>query len=350
MKTGKSVPLSRKPRAVDLFSGCGGLTLGLKDAGFQVVGAIELDPGAASTYRSNHPDVLLAEGDIREVSSHQFRVALGLLPGELELLAGCPPCQGFSTLRTRNGAHRNRDVRNGLMREMIRFAREFQPKAIMMENVPRLMQHSSFIKFCRELRRLGYVLEYDVKDAAAFGVPQRRRRLILLGGKGLSIKLAKEGRRRRTVRGAIGRLSPPGRSRDYLQNMPEKKRSSRIAALIRDIPKDGGGRRDLPTNRQLPCHIKSDGFSDVYGRMVWNEVAPTITSGCFNPSKGRFLHPEQNRPITMREAALLQSFPKNYSFPISLGKQAIALLIGNALPPEFVRRHAIQIARALRAE
>ncbi|MGH7783921.1 MAG: DNA cytosine methyltransferase, partial [Candidatus Binatia bacterium] len=98
---------------------------------------------------------------------------------------------------------------------------------------------------------------------------------------------------------------------------------------------------------QLSCHDKNDGFKDVYGRMHWGEVAPTITTGCFNPSKGRFLHPNQNRAITMREAALLQSFPKTYSFDVSAGKVAIARLIGNALPPEFVRRHALKIAEAL---
>ncbi|MBX9773604.1 MAG: DNA cytosine methyltransferase, partial [Xanthobacteraceae bacterium] len=104
---------------------------------------------------------------------------------------------------------------------------------------------------------------------------------------------------------------------------------------------------DLPKRRQLACHKRSDGFRDIYGRMAWDEVAPTITSGCFNPSKGRFLHPERNRAITMREAALLQSFPRSYKFELSVGKEAIALMIGNALPPEFIRRHALEIRASL---
>jgi DNA (cytosine-5)-methyltransferase 1 len=128
--------------------------------------------------------------------------------------------------------------------------------------------------------------------------------------------------------------------------LPEK-RAGTVLKLIRDIPKDGGSRGDLPRARQLRCHKKSDGFSDIYGRMAWKKVAPTITSGCFNPSKGRFLHPESDRAITMREAALLQGFPRDYSFALSYGKQAIALMIGNALPPEFIRRHALEIHGAL---
>jgi DNA (cytosine-5)-methyltransferase 1 len=142
-------------------------------------------------------------------------------------------------------------------------------------------------------------------------------------------------------------MNEPGKSRDALHNIPEKVRTARIQKLIRDIPKNGGSRRDLPKSRQLKCHQRSNGFYDIYGRMAWDEVAPTITSGCFNPSKGRFLHPDKDRAITMREAALLQGFPRSYIFDLSPGKEAIALMIGNALPPEFIRRHALQIRRAL---
>jgi DNA (cytosine-5)-methyltransferase 1 len=104
---------------------------------------------------------------------------------------------------------------------------------------------------------------------------------------------------------------------------------------------------DLSHSEQLECHKKCNGFRDVYGRMAWNKLAPTITGGCFNPSKGRFLHPEENRAITMREASLLQGFPMDYKFPIIKNKEAIALFIGNALPPEFIRRHTLMIKKAL---
>jgi DNA (cytosine-5)-methyltransferase 1 len=318
-------------------------TLGLKQAGFQVISAVELDAGAVATYRNNHPDVLVKHEDIRRLSPLALKRTLGLRAGELDLLAGCPPCQGFSTLRTLNGAKDNADRRNRLIYQMLRFARAFRPKAVMMENVPTLLQQKSFRRLCRGLERLGYKLTVGVKNAANYGVPQRRRRLILLAGRDTEIPFARESRRLRTVGGAIRRMPVVGRSKDPLHNMPEKKRSAKIAKLIRDIPKNGGSRTDLPKTRQLPCHRKSDGFHDIYGRMSWSDVAPTITSGCFNPSKGRFLHPELDRNITMREAAILQGFPRTYFFDVSLGKEAIALLVGNALPPEFIRRNALSI-------
>lgn len=337
-----------RPVAIDLFSGCGGLTLGLKQAGFAVLSAVEVDSAAVRTYRANHENVLVKHTDIKKLKAEGLRRELKMDRGKLDLLAGCPPCQGFSTLRTRNGGKRNRDARNDLVREMLRFARVFRPKAVMMENVPRLVDRKPFKELCKGLRRLGYRITFGIRDAARYGVPQRRRRLILLAGRGFDVPFAREARLRRTVRGAIGRMPEPGRSHDPAHNIPEKKRSVKILKLIRDIPKNGGSRNDLPRNRQLNCHKKRDGFYDIYGRMEWDSVAPTITSGCFNPSKGRFLHPEENRAITMREAALLQGFPRSYVFDTSPGKQALALMIGNALPPEFIRRHAAEIVTVLR--
>jgi DNA (cytosine-5)-methyltransferase 1 len=335
-------------RAIDLFSGCGGLTLGLKQAGFEVLSAVEIDDLAVKTFRTNHPEVVVKHNDIRKVSATGLRRELKLHPGELDLLAGCPPCQGFSALRTRNGACKNRDARNNLVHEMLRFARAFRPKALMMENVPGLASRKPFSDLCEGLQRLGYRITFDVKDAARYGVPQRRRRLILLASTEFDLHFPCESGRVRSVRGAIGALGEPGCGRDPLHNLPEKRRSQRVRKLIADIPKDGGSRNDLPRYRQLACHKKSNGFHDIYGRLAWDDVAPTITSGCFNPSKGRFLHPEQNRAITMREAALLQGFPRGYAFDAAAGKEAIALMIGNALPPEFIRRHAVQIGDAIR--
>jgi DNA (cytosine-5)-methyltransferase 1 len=335
------------PTAIDLFAGCGGLSLGLKQAGFDVLCAVEIDEQAETTYRLNHPNVVSKRSDIRKVAARTLMRELQLEPGELDLLAGCPPCQGFSTLRTRNGSRRNRDRRNDLIDEMLRFARAFLPRSIMMENVPRLAGHRSFKDLCSGLRELNYDLKFDVKDAADFGVPQRRRRLILLASRGFDIQFAKVSKIHRTVRQVIGDLPDIAATRDRLHAMPVRQRSKRVADLIRDIPKNGGSRGDLPKKRQLKCHKNSDGFNDVYGRMAWDKVAPTITGGCFNPSKGRFLHPVKNRTITMREAALLQSFPRSYKFDPNVGTQAIALMIGNALPPEFIRRHALEIAKAL---
>lgn len=339
----------KKPSAIDLFSGCGGLTLGLKLAGFSVKAAIENDALAVGAYKANHRRVRVrvCVSGIQDVKVRTLTKELGMKPGDLDLLAGCPPCQGFSVLRTRNGAKQRRDTRNGLINDMLRFARAFRPKAIMMENVPGLSEHWSFRNFCRELRRIGYRVRWDVKDASRYSVPQRRKRLILLAGHGFDIPFAKELKRLRTVKQAIGGLSKPGRSRDALHNLPEK-RAARTLKLIRSIPKDGGSRSDLPRSRQLECHKRSDGFKDIYGRMAWDKPAPTITGGCFNPSKGRFLHPEADRAITLREAALLQTFPKTYRFPTDAGKEYVALMIGNALPPLFIEQHAGEIAKSLR--
>ncbi len=338
---------SRKFTAIDLFSGCGGLTKGLKNAGFAVLGAVEIDALSAETYRHNHRNTRIWETDIRLLNPLQLRRDLGLKRGELDLLAGCPPCQGFSTIRTRNGAKQNRDLRNTLVHEMLRFIRSFHPKTVMMENVPGLKTRSSFRDLCRGLRELGYMVSWQIKDAANYGVPQRRKRLILLAGRRFQIPFAAVLGKRRTVRDTIARLARAGSSGDLLHDMAEH-RTRKILRLIKDIPKDGGSRLDLPKSRQLACHERCNGFKDIYGRMAWDDVAPTITGGCFNPSKGRFLHPKENRAITMREAALLQSFPKTYWFPLSASKQAIALMIGNALPPKFIRRHAFEIARALK--
>lgn len=339
--------MSDKYTAIDLFSGCGGLTLGLKLAGFNVLAAIENDGLAVETYRANHPGVLVCHEDIRKVRAASLRKRLRLAVGDLDLLAGCPPCQGFSSLRTRNGAKQKRDKRNRLITEMMRFARAFRPKTIMMENVPGLAEHWSFKKLCRDLRSLGYHVEWDIKDAQHYGVPQRRKRLIMVAGHRLDVQLAKESNTVKTVRKAIGNLKAPGLSRDKLQNLPEN-RSAKVLKLIRAIPKDGGSRTDLPKSQQLACHRRTDGFNDIYGRMAWNKPAPTITGGCFNPSKGRFLHPVQDRAITLREAAILQSFPRRYRFPVNKGKESMALMIGNALPPAFIQRHASKIVEALR--
>lgn len=334
-----------KPKAIDLFAGCGGLTYGLKAGGFQVVGAVEVDEIARKTYRLNHRKVDVKE-DIRDVDAAEWMTELGLVEGELDLMAGCPPCQGFSTLRTLNGAKQNRDKRNRLVEEMLRLISAFKPKAVMMENVPGLEDRLVFRDFMKELKKLGYKACHDIHNVYEYGVPQRRRRLIVLGGLGFSIPFADPVKNLRNVRNAIGKLPKAGESGDLLHDMPER-RSEKVMKIIKAIPKDGGSRSALPAHLRLDCHERCDGFKDIYGRMAWDKPAPTITGGCFNPSKGRFLHPDYDRCITMREAALLQTFPKSFRVPNEAGKQQIALMIGNALPPKYIERNAKQIVKAL---
>jgi DNA (cytosine-5)-methyltransferase 1 len=336
----------QKLTAVDLFAGCGGLTQGLRKAGFQVLGAVENDEKAAATYKLNHPGSHLWLEDIRNVRTLAVSRKLRLHKGDLDLLAGCPPCQGFSAMRTLNGNRRIRDKRNDLIFEFLRFVEDLRPKMIMMENVPGLATNRRFKLFRKRLAELGYCGEFKILNAACFGVPQRRRRLIYLAGLRTKLSFAEPGANATTVRDAISSLPVAGRSGDPVHDLPEQ-RSRAIRELIKRIPKDGGGRADLPRSRQLECHKLCDGFKDVYGRMEWDKVAPTITSGFFNPSKGRFLHPARNRAITVREASLLQGFPQSYKFNAGYGKVALAMMIGNALPPPFIAAHARQMKNDL---
>jgi DNA (cytosine-5)-methyltransferase 1 len=333
--------------AIDLFSGCGGLSLGLKVAGFTVAAAVEIDRKAQETYRLNHPSVHLYAQDIRALDPVEVLRGAGLKPGELDLLAGCPPCQGFSRLRTKNKRTSVRDDRNNLVEDFLRFIVAMKPKTVMLENVPALAKDARFLRMRRQMHMLGYNTIVHVLDAADYGVPQRRKRLIMLASNVHTPVLADKARKRVTVRAALKGLTMPEVARDKLHGLGEN-RSETVRNLIALIPKNGGSRGDLPKRYQLDCHKRSDGFRDVYGRMAWDDVAPTITSGCHNPSKGRFLHPSQNRTITLREAAILQGFPRGYRFNVDHGKEGIALMIGNALPPPFIAAHAGALKKGLR--
>ncbi len=334
-----------KLRAIDLFSGCGGLTLGLKKAGFHVIGAIEIDPLAVETYKENHPHVQVWHQDIRRLPAVQVMKKLKLIPGQLDMLAGCPPCQGFSRITTLNGRYRSTDPRNDLVFEFLRFVRVLRPKTIMMENVPGLAKNWRLRRLVRSLEGLGYQSNTAVLDAADYGVPQRRKRFILLGSTFTTPKFARRGYKKKTVRQAFCKLGVRAK-KNSLHTLSET-RSAQVLKLIRRVPKNGGSRVDAGRRHQLACHNRVDGFKDVYGRMAWNDVAPTITGGCCNPSKGRFLHPSLNRSITLREAAVLQSFPPSYFFSLQRGKFATAQMIGNALPPEFIRRHATALKKLI---
>lgn len=334
--------------AIDLFSGCGGLSVGLRKAKFQVLAAIEIDEKAQLTYELNHPKVRLYKEDIRKVSPVEMMKSVGLRVGELDLLAGCPPCQGFSRLRTKNQKTYVPDDRNNLVSDFLRFVTAMKPKTVMLENVPALGKDRRFTRMKNQIVQLGYEVVVQVLDAADYGVPQRRKRLIMLASRIGTPSIAPMARSRISVRKAIGGLTAPSRSKDGLHSLGEN-RSQAVRELISLIPKNGGSRSDLNAGHQLACHLKTDGFYDVYGRMRWDDVSPTITSGCHNPSKGRFLHPVRNRTITLREAAVLQGFPHNYRFDVSHGKESIALMIGNALPPPFIAAHAGALRKGLLA-
>lgn len=314
------------------------MSIGLERAGFNVLASVEIDNNAASAYKLNHTYTKLYECDIRQISGEQIKKDLGI--NELDLLAGCPPCQGFSSIRRKNKRMPRRDERNHLILEFQRLIQELEPKTVLLENVPAIQNYYLFTHFLRFLESTQYEYDCTVLNASDYLVPQRRRRFVLLASRIGKPILPIPNNQVITVRNAIGELETVEETNDPLHKL-HSHHSDRILDLISHIPPNGGSRTDLPETYTLECHKKDNvGFHDVYGRMAWDDVAPTITGGCQNPSKGRYLHPEENRSITIREAMLLQTFPPTYQLPLDISKTAMALMIGNALPPKFAELQA----------
>lgn len=331
--------------AIDLFAGAGGATQGMRDAGLRVIGAVEFDKGAAKTYRANHPDTTLWEADIRDVRATDLMRILDLAPRQLTLLKACPPCQGFSSLA--EGRIPRDDPRNQLVHETLRFVRALRPQHVMIENVPGLGRDSRSSDLKTALTQLGYSVRDYLVDARDFGVPQRRRRYILLATRGrrqrLPEQLGDPNAPRATVRSTFAELAGLTRPDDPLTVAQSV--SKTVQDRINAIPV-GGTRFDLPEHLQLDCHrrLKSArSAAGSYGRLRWDEPAPTMTTRCTTPSCGPFLHPDANRPITLREAAAIQTFPPSYEFVGSRG--LVERQIGNAVPV----RMAAQIVERLLA-
>ena len=345
--------------AVDLFSGGGGLTLGMVRAGFDVVAAVDVDPSACKTYSVNSRGVATFCGDIRTFGEPELS---GCVNGsDIHLLGGCPPCQGFTSLSAR---YKRDDPRNQLVLEMSRLARALRPRAIMMENVPGLAGTQIYGTLRQQLQKAGYQLVDGVLQVADYGVPQNRRRLVLLAGLGFRIEMpepthGKDGQgglvRWRTVRDAIGHMrpNPPtlaevrkgGSVHD--QNWHVVRSLSKANAARIRAARPGRTWPHLPESLRPTCHQGDyKGFTNVYGRMEWDKPSPTITGGCTTLSKGRFGHPEEDRTISVREAALLQSFPEDYVFDTPY-MEHVCNIIGNALPCDFAEVVARQCYNAL---
>jgi len=320
--------------SIDIFSGVGGLTEGMHQADFKTKIAFEIDELASKAYRLNHPDTTVITKDIRKVSVAEIKRKLN--GKKIHLLAGCPPCQGFSSIRRLNRMQPVEDERNSLIMEYVRLVKALKPYTIMMENVPGLVQYDMFIEAKRILEvELKYHIDYRVVNVKDYGVPQSRRRLVLVGSRLGEIKVAEPTYEKKTVRQVIGNLPLPEKSQDPVHRIFPVHTPEVLERIVM-TPKNGGSRKDLPKKYLLKCHqAENVGFNDVYGRLRWDDYSTTITGGCLNPSKGRFLHPEQNRCISAREAAMLQSFPLDYKFPTDIPRENLALMIGNALPPVF---------------
>jgi len=348
--------------AVDIFAGGGGLTVGLKRAGFRVTASVEIEKHAFSTYKTNHPDVTAFKQDIRTVSGQSLEATSPT--GRIDLLVGCPPCQGFSSLTSK---WRRNDPRNGLVAEMTRLIIELQPMAVMMENVPGLVQKGKplFDDFIQVLEKHGYQYDFDILQVADFGVPQSRNRLVLLAGKGFTIPIPRETH----SRVPNGKLKPWVAIDEVLQGLgrpctlaeaiesggPQAANWHVVRSLapqnVRRIrqAKPGVSWTRIPKSLRPPCHQdKAAGFSNVYGRMQWGSVAPTITGGCTTFSKGRFGHPSEDRTISVLEAALLQTFPKSYVIDTPYMEYACNI-IGNALPCKFATVVARECMKAMKA-
>lgn len=331
-----------------MFAGGGGLSQGLKQAGFTVSAAVEIEPSACGAYLVNHPEAVLFEKDIKKISGKEL---IRTSPtGKIDLIAACPPCQGFSSLTAK---YRRDDPRNELIFDFVRLVDEIRSSTIMMENVPGLANGkgaSVFRSAMQSLESLGYKLSCDVVDVANYGVPQNRRRLVVLGSRDEKISIPKPTHSRtpkcgqlkwNTVRDAIEGENDP----IPLNIAISEDESIHMWHVVRNLSPlnverlravgPGQPRSALPKELRPDCHKKSEtGFSNVYGRMAWDEPAPTITSGCTTLSKGRFGHPSKLRTISVREAALLQTFPRNYKFN-TLHMEKVCKIIGNALPPLF---------------
>ena len=346
--------------ALDLYSGGGGLTTGLKRAGFNVIGAVEVESNAFSTYKANYPEVHVYKQDLKTVAGQDL-LALSR-HRTVDLVAGCPPCQGFSSLTSK---YRRHDPRNDLVREMSRIIKEVQPKAVMMENVPGLAKKGKplFDEFLNDLESLGYKTSWDVLQVADFGVPQNRRRLVVLAGHRFTIPLPEPTHSRdekvglkpwRTVRDTIKDMPEPivlneamkqGGPQNFNWHVIRTMSCDNLKRLRHSKP--GTTRYLLPDELRPECHKGlNKGFSNVYGRMSWDQPSVTITGGCTTLSKGRFGHPERDRTISVREAALLQTFPPDYVFDTPY-MEHVCDIIGNALPCDFAEVLARVVYKSL---
>ena len=326
--------------AVDVFCGCGGVTEGLKQGNIKVVAAIDNDPIACSTYRYNHPDVYLVQDDIRNVNIQDIYQEY-FTQRSLDLLVVCAPCQPFSS---QNKSTNSVEDQLRLILNTVEFARVLEPKLIFFENVPGITRDKFrwIIDDLKEnLEIQGYTMSTpEIIDAADYMVPQRRNRTIMFAVKGCNIPILPKpitpAGRRITVRQSIGELPVIHANEVCEEDTLHHSRKHKPLTLKRlsCIPKDGGSRDSLPDDLVLQCHRNYKGHPDVYGRMKWDDIAPTLTTGCTDLTRGRFVHASEDRAITLREAARLQTFPDEYYFYGS--ESDIATQIGNAVPVKLI--------------
>lgn len=338
-KAGPTLP--RPVAAVDLFCGAGGLTRGLLDAGIDVVAGFDLDPACAFPYTQNQP-VTFGLADVRELTGEKLAA---LYPtGTFRMLAGCAPCQPFSSYTQARDP--SATARWGLIEHFGRLVAELAPDFVTMENVPRLAKQQVFLDFVLGLQRRGYHVSFSVVRCERYGIPQLRRRLVLLGSRFGPVSILPPGCPTTALRTLRDALEPANLERleaGQGSTTDPLHRASGLSPLnlkrIRaSVP--GGSWRDWADELQAPCHRRAAGrkYVSVYGRLQWDVPAPTITTEFHGFGSGRFGHPEEDRALTPREAALVQTFPREYRFVdagVPIRVATVARLIGNAVPVQL---------------
>lgn len=323
-------------KGVDLFCGAGGLTKGLEAAGINIRVGVDIDPACEYPFSANNNATYIMKS-VEDVSGADFAEAFK--GAKFTLLAGCAPCQPFSAYQ--RGKSDSSDIRWNLLQHFARLVKETNPDLVTMENVPRLAQQDVFEEFVSDLRLEGFEVCYKVVNCADYGVPQQRQRLVLLASKLGPIELIKPTNppeRYVTVRGAIGKLHVLSAG-EVCETDPLHQACNLSPLNLKRVraSKPGGTWRDWNKSLVADCHKKDSGktYPSVYGRMSWDETAPTITTQYYGFGNGRFGHPEQDRAISLREGAILQSFPRSYKFVpkgAPIYRKAIGRLIGNAVP------------------
>lgn len=325
---------------VDFFSGCGGTSCGFQAAGLEIIAGLDIDAEAAATYRRNFPTAAFFEGDVRNFDADILKSVIKNRSKPL-LFAGCAPRQPFSRQNKKNSQN---DPRRTLLKEFGRFVEAWMPEYIFVENVPglqKIQRHGPLQAFQRLLKKLGYAFECAVVPALWYGVPQTRERLVLVASLRSSIRIpaATHGPGR-----PQGRYTTVG---DWIKHLPKIEAGQshhsdpdHVAAKLEELnlrriraTPEGGSRSSWPDDLWLNCHRTHSGHSDVYGRLAWDKQAAGLTTRCISYSNGRFGHPSQDRAISVREAACLQTFPSNYRFEGSITSKARQ--IGNAVPPKM---------------
>ena len=341
-------------RIVDLFCGAGGLTSGLEAAGLRVVEGVDVDERCRYPYETN-TSARFVGTDLRGYGTRSLRDAWK--GAKYRILVGCAPCQSFSTYSQRWPTIRGRG-RWELIRRFARLVEQTRPHVVSMENVPPLVRTRHYHLLARTLRETGYQVDARIVDCRHFGAPQMRRRLVMLASRLGPVELISPTHRDPSswndVKSAIGHL--PAIEAGCASSDDPLHRASRLSELnlarIR-ASQPAGTWRDWPRSLISPCHRRETGrtYPSVYGRMEWERPSPTITGQCFAFGSGRFGHPEQHRALTLREAALLQTFPDNFEFfapdqPFP-GMRHIGSMIGNAVPPVLARAIGESIVRHL---